>query len=404
MDIIKRRITDLKQHPKNYRKHEEDQIAFLMDSLQVHAQERPVVITDDDTIIAGHGLVEAARQLGWEDIACVVYAGSNPDGYLLADNKLATMGHDDQTLLLRLLKDLEKRKGLDGSGYTDEEVKGLVSTIDHGFRMAAKKKSDAHAADARRNGDAFDVTEVIANEEAAATLITPCAPNQLWALGRHRILCAEPTDAAALRRFAEEQRAGVVLAHIPAQATLPLCVGFMREAPVAADATLVCVHDVGAWPTVLDAARVTGWDYQHALWVYLPNDGAQAWHSWMRTGRAITIFTKGQGGPWGDATPFQHDVYIYTGAGRGEGFDAALVGDLPHPAALPMPLVKDVLQRACALGGVIFDPFGGTGTILLAAELTGRTAWLTNTDERYVALCIARYEAETGESAVLLAG
>ncbi len=73
--IEPREISALRPHPRNYRRHPEHQLAILRESLRVHGQQKPVVITPVGTILAGHCLVEAARLEGWESIACHMYDG-----------------------------------------------------------------------------------------------------------------------------------------------------------------------------------------------------------------------------------------------------------------------------------------------------------------------------------------
>ena len=87
-----REIAALTPHPRNYRRHPEHQLAILRESLRVHGQQKPVVITPDGTILAGHGLVEAARAEGWTEIACHVYDGPYPEAFLAIDNRAVRSG------------------------------------------------------------------------------------------------------------------------------------------------------------------------------------------------------------------------------------------------------------------------------------------------------------------------
>jgi hypothetical protein len=77
--IEMRPVANLTAHPANYRRHPEHQLAILRESLRVHGQQKPVVVTPDGTILAGHGLVQAAKLEGWERIACHVYWLRGPD-------------------------------------------------------------------------------------------------------------------------------------------------------------------------------------------------------------------------------------------------------------------------------------------------------------------------------------
>lgn len=73
-----------------------------------------------------------------------------------------------------------------------------------------------------------------------------------------------------------------------------------------------------------------------------------------------------------------------------------------HPTMKPIPLFDRLIRNSCPMGGVVYDPFGGSGTTLLACEQNGRTCWMVELDPRFVAVIIRRWEALTGQKAVRL--
>ncbi len=105
-----RRIADLRPHPRNYRRHGEHQLLVLRESLRIHGQQKPVVITPDGTVLAGHGLVEAAKLEGWTEIACHIYDGPYAEAFLAVDNRASDLAEDDQEALSRLLSDLRAQE------------------------------------------------------------------------------------------------------------------------------------------------------------------------------------------------------------------------------------------------------------------------------------------------------
>ena len=121
-----RRIADLRPHPRNYRRHPEHQLAILRESLRVHGQQKPVVITPDGTILAGHGLVEAARAEGWTEIACHVYDGPYPEAFLAIDNRASDLAEDDEGALAALLRDLEAQDQLTAAGWESDDLEELL--------------------------------------------------------------------------------------------------------------------------------------------------------------------------------------------------------------------------------------------------------------------------------------
>ncbi len=124
-----RPIADLRPHPRNYRRHPERQLELLRESLRIHGQQKPVVVTPEGTILAGHGLVEAAQAEGWQEIACHVYDGPYPEAFLAIDNRASDLAEDDEAALAQLLKDLEAAEQLPAAGWNEEDLAELLARI-----------------------------------------------------------------------------------------------------------------------------------------------------------------------------------------------------------------------------------------------------------------------------------
>jgi hypothetical protein len=123
-------ISDLKPHPRNYRNHPEDQLAHLEHSLKEHGLYRNVVVAKDGTILAGHGVVEAARRLGWEEIEVrrldVDPEDSRALKVLTGDNELARLAEIDDRLLAEHLKALAAADELLGTGFDEQMLANLA--------------------------------------------------------------------------------------------------------------------------------------------------------------------------------------------------------------------------------------------------------------------------------------
>lgn len=132
LPITSIRIADTKPHPRNYRSHPKDQVAHLAASIQQNGIYRPVVVARDYTILAGHGVVEAARSLGMEEIPAVVMDIAPDDAraikLLAADNEITRFADVDDRALTDLLKELKGDEfGLLGTGWDDMMLANLVS-------------------------------------------------------------------------------------------------------------------------------------------------------------------------------------------------------------------------------------------------------------------------------------
>jgi hypothetical protein len=142
MQIVTRRIEDLIPHPKNYRQHPPNQIATIDESLTHHDQQCPVVIwkggNDEsgvylppNTILKGHGLVQAATAKGWTEIECIVYTRDKPTAFLIIDNHSADTSVDDTHALVELLRELTAADVTpEAIGFDADEITALLQQFD----------------------------------------------------------------------------------------------------------------------------------------------------------------------------------------------------------------------------------------------------------------------------------
>jgi hypothetical protein len=368
MDIAHWPLARLLEHPKNYRVHTEKQLLVLMESLQCHQQAKPIVITSEGVILAGHGIAEAARRLGWDEIACTVYRGNSPEAFLVMDNRAGALAEDDSAKLSALLAEIEREEGLSGTGYFEDDVAQLLAQ--------AEGKTPPH-------GDGFSVAEALA-DPASAGLDEECRPGDLWKIGRHRLLCGDPLDPVAIDRLMGGARAQTILFTPPYMAWCAHSVEVRRGRhldhlallPAADDATLICLHGTREFPAALEALGVAGWQFQRLLWRPVTNERAQEWLSWVVLAEVILLATRGDG-CWNDGKHRHPDLYD----------------------GLPVDVWTDLFTRTCYPGGIVYVPCAGDGIAVLSGERSGRTVY-GMVDPDGCALAIARYEAETGESAV----
>jgi ParB-like chromosome segregation protein Spo0J len=123
-------LDELKQHPRNYRSHPEDQLAHIVQSIQEHGFYRNIVMARDHTVLAGHGLVEACRKMGRTHIQ-VVSLDIAPDSIealkiMAGDNDIQNRGEVNDRLLTEILKDIREQDTLLGSGYDDMMLANLL--------------------------------------------------------------------------------------------------------------------------------------------------------------------------------------------------------------------------------------------------------------------------------------
>lgn len=176
MQIVRLPIASLTPHPRNPRQHPENQVRLLVRSLSVHGQQRPVVVTPDNVILAGHGLTMAAHDLGWTEIDCVVYSGANPDAFLAMDNQSSNYAYDDTEKLVDLLRALQSQDTvMEDAGFDTDEVTFL-------FRDLEKQNTPANG----DNADAMVTSDDDDDEEEdgvmrPASLTKDDVPDAIWA-------------------------------------------------------------------------------------------------------------------------------------------------------------------------------------------------------------------------------
>jgi hypothetical protein len=125
---------DLLPHPKNYRQHPPKQLKHLMESIKQHGFYRNIIVAEDLTILAGHGVVKAALQLKLESIP-VIRLHITPTSpaalkVLAGDNEIANLGESDQKSLLDILTELKEADELFGTGFDVESIDGLFQKVD----------------------------------------------------------------------------------------------------------------------------------------------------------------------------------------------------------------------------------------------------------------------------------
>lgn len=143
-------IEKLKPHPDNPRRHSEEQIAMLAESLRRFGQPKAILVLQDGTIIAGHGVWQALKRIGAKDVLIEIFQGSPEDAraYMLADNQLATKAEDDPEGVRNILRDLD-RSMYAALGFEDADIEALLGGAGRRGRVAEIEEIEVHDLDAQ---------------------------------------------------------------------------------------------------------------------------------------------------------------------------------------------------------------------------------------------------------------
>ena len=401
--------------PSNARKHSDANLAAIAESLKQFGQRKPIVVNAENVIVAGNGTVEAARLLGLTDVDVVRvpkdWSADQVKAFALADNRTAELAEwNPEVLSAQLLE-------LDEAGFDVEAL---------GFDLQVE-----------------EVKEKIVDDEipeVAETAISKAG--DLWLLGNHRLLCADATESASIAQLFEDRTAEICFTSPPYAEQREYNGGKKLSTEhlasfisVASDVCRFFVVNLGI--ARKDSALVRYWDdYIFAA----EKSGLKllSWNVWNRQGFAgfsvaqITamfaiehewIFVFGK-----EAKKLTQTIHNKTAGAASAGSIRQKDGKLTrgsleiasmrqlgtiysggvetnpegdHPATFPIDFPVSYLEAMTSVQDYVFEPFAGSGTTLIAAEKLGRKCLALELDPIYCDVIVKRWEALTGEKAVL---
>jgi DNA modification methylase len=394
LQIAWRSLGELIPYARTPRTHTDAQVAQIAASIREFGWTNPVLVDGANGIIAGHGRVLAARKLGWEQVPVIELAHmseAQKRAYVLADNQLAlNAGWDEALLRLELadLSDLGFELGLIGFGAGELE------------RLLA--------------GD--DRTGLTEDDEAPALpdqAITK--PGDLWLLGEHRLLCGDATVLADVERVLAGRLADMTFTDPPYN----VAYGSSAKDRMRGSNRKILNDDLGAGfeAFLQDAcANILGVT-KGAVYVCMSSSEL---HTLQRAftaagGKWSTFviwakhtFTLGRADyqrqyePILYGWPQGHDRYWCGARDQGDVWfvDKPARNDL-HPTMKPVALVERAVRNSSKSRDIVLDPFGGSGSTLIACEKTGRQARLVELDPKYCDVIVQRWQEWTGEQATL---
>lgn len=410
-ELSYRPIGQLKPYDRNARTHSRSQIKQIANSIERFGFTNPILVDDDDRILAGHGRVAAARLLGISEVPVIKLAdmsAAERKAYALADNKLALNAGWDQELLaleLRELIDLDFEVELTGFSITE---------IDFAIEAAGSAAND----------DQADQIPELAVEPVSRM-------GDLWQLGKHRLLCGDARDGADYGRLMDGKRARLVFTDPPYNVPIDghVCgMGSVKHREFAMGAGEmsrsqftdflglalhnICEHAVSGailyvcmdWRhmrELQDAGEGAGLELKNLV-VWNKTNGGMG--TFYRSKHELIFVFKHGDAPHinsfglGETGRYRTNVWDYAGISSiGAARDEELA---MHPTVKPVALVADAIKDCSKRGDTILDPFAGSGTTLIAAEQTGRQARIIEYDPLYCDTIIRRFEALTGKAAV----
>jgi DNA modification methylase len=389
MVVEERPIGSIKPYENNPRLNEAG-VDAVAASIKAFGVRQPLVVDEQDVIIVGHTRYKAAQKLGLATVPVHVARGLTPEqarAYRIADNQTATLSQwDDDKLPLELIALQQADFDLSLTGFSAEELERLLApTPGEGL---------------------CDPDEV---PEPPVEPVT--RPGDLWQLGRHRLLCGDATRSEDLARLMDGKVADLLLTDPPYNVAYE---GKTAEALTIANDQM----DPAAYRKFLGAALFAAGRHlkpggSFYLW-HADTAGLDVRSACADAGlsvRQCLVWVKSVLVPGRQDYQWKHEPCLY---GWAEGAAHTWLSDrsqttvlefdkparsADHPTMKPVELFAYLMGNSCKPGGMVLDPFAGSGTALVAAEQTGRTAYLLELDPRYCDVIVRRYETYSGGQA-----
>ena len=381
-------------YARNARTHSDEQVAQIAASIAEFGFTNPILAGADGVIVAGHGRLAAAHKLGLALVPVVVLEHLSPTqrrALVIADNRIAeNAGWDEAMLRIELVTLQDDDFDVSLTGFDADALAELL-------------------ADEDGNGDGE--TDDDAVPEITETPIT--RPGDVWLLGGHRLLCGDSTKAECFEQLLQGAQVDMVFTDPPYN------VNYANTAKDKMRGTNRAILNDnlgdGFYDFLLAALTPTIANCRGGIYVAMSSSELDVLQSAFREAGgkwstfviwAKNTFTLGR-----SDYQRQYEPILY---GWPEGATRHWCGDRDqsdvwqikkphkndlHPTMKPVELVERAIRNSSRPGNVVLDPFGGSGTTLIAAEKSGRLARLIELDPKYVDVIVRRWQDWTGKQA-----
>lgn len=404
-----RAVGELRPNKRNPRTHSRKQQRLIAKSIERFGFTNPIGVDADDTVIYGHGRLAAAKMLGMATVPTIRLSHLTHDEILalmIADNQLAALaGWDEEILAIELQHLVEINFDVEVTGFATPEIDHLIET--------------------QLTGPASDTADSVPDIEDTTPPVS--REGDIWQLGPHRLLCGNALDAAAFTALMGGKLAQMVITdppynvqidgHVCGSGTIKhrefvmaagelsrtefqafLAASLSNAAKASRDGALHYVFmDWRHVDLLLAAGREV---FEDLLNICVWNKTNAGMGSLYRSQHElICVFKNGtaphvnniQLGRYGRN---RSNVWTYAGVNT---FKADRLDELRmHPTVKPVALIADAMRDCSKRGGIVLDPFAGSGSTIIAAEETGRVGYAMDLDPRYVDVAIRRWEKFTG--------
>jgi hypothetical protein len=373
-------VERLKPYDKNPRTHSPEQLTQLKRSIAEFGFTSPILVDGKDGILAGHGRLMAAKDMGLAEVPVLVLDHLTPEqrrAYVIADNQLALNAGWDMELLQQEVASLNLQDfDLDLLGFDDEFLEGLLDP--DGIDLGGS------------DGGTEGLTDPDEVPEPPAEPVTK--PGDVWLLGGHRVMCGDSSDPLSINKLLLGKLPDAVVTDPP----YGIGIDGQKESKTKNPKHNRKAHEFRGWDNERPDAGIfnyiAGINCPAVIW------GGNYFADLLPATRGWIYWSKGQDGlsmsdgelAWTTESKPLRCVTVNRGALQGS----------VHPTQKPLQVIEFSLDYITA-GNTVLDLFGGSGSTLIACEKTGRQARLMELDPRYCDVIVKRWQDFTGKTATL---
>jgi len=387
-------------YARNARTHSPAQVDKIAASIHEFGFLNPIITDGQNGILAGHGRVMAAQKLGLDTLPTIDAAHlteAQRRAYVLADNRTALDAGWDNDLLRIELQDLGAAGfDLTLTGFDLGEIAALT----------------------------LDATEGLTDPDAVpdAPAVPVTVLGDVWLLGRHRLACGSSTDAHTVEAVLAGVKPHLMVTDPPYGVEYDAA-WRSKAMPKKNDAGRYTEKDGRAKGVVLNDDRA---DWSEA-WALFPGDVAYVWHGSLQTsivlssleesgfkGRSLIIWVKSHFAIGrGDYHPMHEPCWYLVRDGKKGHYcgdrkqttvwkiDKPQKSETGHSTQKPVECMQKPIENNSSPGQVVYEPFSGSGTTVIAAEKTGRACYAIELNPSYVDMAVIRWQNFTGQTATL---
>ena len=394
MELIKKKVSDLIPYINNSRTHSEEQITQLISSIKEFGFTNPILLAPDNSIIAGHGRLQAVKRLGHEEVPCIIIQGltkTQIKALIIADNQLAlNAGWDLEKLSVEIEGLKDEDFNIDILGFEDDFIKDLLNKQNQGLT-----EEDA-------------VPEVKENPKSKL--------GDIFVLGNHRLMCGDATIQTDVEKLMNKSLADLL------HTDPPYNVNYSN-----ADRPKASKTDLGKIKNDVmsndDFYKFLNQSFVTAFTVLKEDSSAYVWHSSAEQINFTKAFVDagfkfsqqiiwkkpmllGRGKyQWAHepclfgskGSPYFTDDRTKTTVWDFGGYDKS---KNVHPTQKPIFIPEEAINNSSKQGSNVLDLFGGSGSTLIACEKLGRNGFILELDPKYCDVIIQRWQQYTGKEAI----